>query len=84
MLKLIEFFTTENSNILRHLSEFITKAFERKGQTVLYSIENSTCILPTRFRPESRHVVSYLAYYIFSQSTYSHVVNVSTVRLTGP
>ena len=33
MLKLIELFTTENSNILRHLSEFITKAFERRGQT---------------------------------------------------
>ena len=33
MLKLIELFTTENSNILRQLSEFITKAFERRGQT---------------------------------------------------
>ena len=33
MLKIIELFTTENSNILRHFSEFITKASERRGQT---------------------------------------------------
>ena len=55
MPKSIELFTTENSNILRHLSEFITKAFERRGQKGLYSIENSTYI-------------SYLAYYIFSRA----------------
>ena len=33
MLKLIELCTTENINILRNLSVFITKAFDRRRQT---------------------------------------------------
>ena len=56
MLKLIELFTADNSNISRHLMSLLQKLSKEEVKRVLYYIENSTYILPIRFRPESRHM----------------------------
>ena len=53
MLKLIELLTTENSNILRHLLQKLSK---EEVKRVLYSMENNRYRLPVRLRPESRHM----------------------------